>query len=64
MMTTYRLDDQGIAVVQEVLLFSRNVQTDSEVHPASFDGYKRPFRLRTYPTMGPMMCYQNVNWSI
>jgi len=34
-MTTYRLDDQGIAVVQEVLLFSRNVQADSGVHPAS-----------------------------
>jgi len=34
-MTTYRLDDQGIAVVQEVLLFSRNVHTDSGVHPAS-----------------------------
>jgi len=28
-------NDQGIAEVQEILLFSRNVQTDSGVHPAS-----------------------------
>jgi hypothetical protein len=34
-MTTYRLNDQGIAVVKEVLLFSRNAQTNSGVHPPS-----------------------------
>ena len=33
--TTYRLDNQGNAVEQEVLLSSINVQTDSGVHPAS-----------------------------